>query len=315
MPAPLLERTLIFVSTDAGAYGGAGATRFADTSPLAEHAIATIVLDGIGGRGRPRLVISGGRSSSPARTLVSTASARVTEQAGRPPVIPSALSQLVDLGIPYAAGEQAPFLAEGVAAITLTTRDPGEPSIPAGDPLRFNVCGIPRTARTCGRGDRRLDRHECWGHLSDPRQPLLGRAGGEWLDGTAHAGRGGRAIRARRPRSAGEGQAAGPATPPGNSRPAVTPLPVAVRRSPRVGRRCRGCLPDRRRAPATAELVVRRGLAPLRAGRTRRCLRTRLAGRPPAARPDLSADPRAAARGLYAQRSRGSARSPWWWRC
>ena len=145
VPAPLLERTLIFVSTDAGAYGGAGATRFADTSPLAEHAIATIVLDGIGGRGRPRLVISGGRSSSPARTLVSTASARVTEQAGRPPVIPSALSQLVDLGIPYAAGEQAPFLADGVAAITLTTRDPGEPSIPVGDPLG------PTSAESLGR--------------------------------------------------------------------------------------------------------------------------------------------------------------------
>jgi hypothetical protein len=145
VPAPLLERTLIFVSTDAGAYGGAGATRFADTSPLAEHAIATIVLDGIGGRGRPRLVISGGRSSSPARTLVSTASARVTEQAGRPPAIPSALSQLVDLGVPYAAGEQAPFLAEGVAAITLTTRDPGEPNFPVGDPLG------PTSAESLGR--------------------------------------------------------------------------------------------------------------------------------------------------------------------
>ena len=29
VPAPLLERTLIFLSTDAGAYGGAGAVRFA----------------------------------------------------------------------------------------------------------------------------------------------------------------------------------------------------------------------------------------------------------------------------------------------
>ena len=86
-------------------------------------------------------------------------------------------------------------------------------------------------------------------------------------------GRGGRAIRARRPRPAGEGEAARPAARPGDSRPAVAPLPVAVRRSPRVDRRCRGCLPDRGRASATADLVVRHGLASLRARRTRRCLR------------------------------------------
>jgi hypothetical protein len=134
VPAPLLERTLIFLSTDAGAYGGAGAARFADTSPLAEQAIAAIVLDGLGGSGRPRLALSGGRSSSAARTLVSTASARVAEQAGRAPSIPSALTQLVDLGIPYAGGEQAPLLARGIAAVALTTDEPAEPNIPAGDP-------------------------------------------------------------------------------------------------------------------------------------------------------------------------------------
>ena len=134
VPAPLLERTLIFVSTDAGAYGGAGAARFARSSPLAERAVAAIVLNGIGGTGRPRLVLSGGRSRSPARTLVSTASARVAEQVGRSPLLPSALTQLVDLGIPYAAGEQASFLAQGVAAVTLTTDEPAEPDIPVGDP-------------------------------------------------------------------------------------------------------------------------------------------------------------------------------------
>jgi hypothetical protein len=134
VPAPLLERTLVFLSTDAGAYGGAGAARFARTSPLAEQAIAAIVLDGIGGRGQPRLVLSGGRSNSPARTLVSTASARIAEQVGRSPITPSVFTQLVDLGIPYAAGEQAQFLAKGIAAVTVTTDEPGEPDIPVGDP-------------------------------------------------------------------------------------------------------------------------------------------------------------------------------------
>jgi Peptidase family M28 len=134
VPAPLLERTLVFLSTDAGAYGGAGAERFARSSPLAEQAIAAIVLDGVGGRGRPRVVVAGGSSSSPARTLVSTASARIAEQVGRAPALPSVLTQLVNLGIPYAAGEQASFLARGVAAVGVTTQEPGEPSIAVGDP-------------------------------------------------------------------------------------------------------------------------------------------------------------------------------------
>jgi len=122
-PAPLPQRTLVFVSTDAGAYGGAGAVRFAEESPYAAKALAVIVLDGLGGRGRPRIAIAGDRPNSPARALVSTAAARVTEQVGVTPALPSVPTQLVDLGIPYAAGEQGPFLARGIAAVTITTEE------------------------------------------------------------------------------------------------------------------------------------------------------------------------------------------------
>jgi hypothetical protein len=132
-PASLPQRTLVLVSTDAGAYGGAGAARFAAESAYAESALAAIVLDGLGGRGRPRLAVAGNRSSSPARALVGTAAARVEEQAGEAPALPGVVTQLVDLAIPYAAGEQGFFLARGVAALTLTTDDPGDPNIPAGD--------------------------------------------------------------------------------------------------------------------------------------------------------------------------------------
>ena len=132
-PASLPQRTLVFVSTDAGAYGGAGAARFAAESAYAESALAAIVLDGLGGRGRPRLAVAGNRSSSPARALVGTAAARIEEQTGEAPALPGVVTQLVDLAIPYAAGEQGFFLARGVAALTLTTDDPGDPSIPAGD--------------------------------------------------------------------------------------------------------------------------------------------------------------------------------------
>ena len=132
-PAPLPQRTLVLVSTDAGAYGGEGARRFAQESPLAENATVVIVLDGIGGGGRPRLAVAGDGSTSAGRTLVSTASARVEEQVGRSPALPSVPTQLLDLAMPFAAGEQGPFLAEGIAAVTLTTDDPGDPHVPAGD--------------------------------------------------------------------------------------------------------------------------------------------------------------------------------------
>jgi hypothetical protein len=132
--APLPQRTLVLVSTDAGAWGGAGATEFASTSPYAERALAVVVLDGIGGPGRPRLALAGDRVASPGRALVSTVSSRIAEQVGRPPALPNLLTQLVDLGIPFALGEQGPFLARGIAALTITTREAGEPGVPAGDP-------------------------------------------------------------------------------------------------------------------------------------------------------------------------------------
>lgn len=132
--APRPQRTLVLVSTDGGAYGGAGAARFASGSPLAEGAFAAVVLDGLAGRGPPRIAIAGDEPRSPAPALVSTAVARVREQAGVEPALPNVPTQLVDLAVPYAAGEQGPFLAVGIAALTLTTVERGDPPIPSGDP-------------------------------------------------------------------------------------------------------------------------------------------------------------------------------------
>jgi hypothetical protein len=133
VPTPLPERTLILLSTDAGAYGGAGAARFAEDSRYADDLLAAIVLDGVGGPGRPRLAIAGDGARSPARALVGTASARVAEQTGRAPAVSPVLTQLVDLGVPYAAGEQGRFLVQDVAAIALTTDEGGDPNVPVGD--------------------------------------------------------------------------------------------------------------------------------------------------------------------------------------
>jgi len=117
----LPHRTLVLVSTDAGSYGGAGAKRFARESPLARGAIAVIVLDGIDRRGSPSVTIAGDRPVSPARALVRTAAERLREETGLEARLPSVPTQLVDLGVPYAQREQGPFLAEGMAAVTLTT--------------------------------------------------------------------------------------------------------------------------------------------------------------------------------------------------
>jgi hypothetical protein len=135
-PDPQPQRTLVLVSTDAGSYGGAGAARFAETSPLADSAIAAVVLDSIAGRGRPRIAIAADAPVSPARPLVRTAAARVEEQAGVAPLLPGVPTQLVDLGLPFAAHEQGRLLEHQIAAVTLTTTDPDDPEGSTEDPTR-----------------------------------------------------------------------------------------------------------------------------------------------------------------------------------
>jgi hypothetical protein len=132
--SPRPRRTLVLVSTDGGAFGGAGAKRFVSRSPYADDALAAIVLDGIGGSGRPRVAISGDKPSSPPPSFVRTAVARVAEQTDTDPALPGLLTQLVDLALPLGAGEQGRFLAAGVAALTITTQERGDPAVPVGDP-------------------------------------------------------------------------------------------------------------------------------------------------------------------------------------
>jgi hypothetical protein len=129
-PDLLPQHTLVFVSTDAGAYGGAGAERFAETSPYAGRAVAAIVLNGLGGRGRPRIAVAGDAPVSPSRTLVRTAAARIEEQVGIAPSLPSVATQLLDLGVPFAEGEQGRFLGHRIAAVSLGAEDRREAGSP-----------------------------------------------------------------------------------------------------------------------------------------------------------------------------------------
>jgi hypothetical protein len=120
-PDPQPQRTLVFVSTDAGVYGGAGAERFARSSPYAEGAVAAVVLDGLGGAGRPELHVAGDTPVSSARALVGTAAARLSAETGADPALPSLATQLAGLAVPFAAAEQGRLLAHDVPAITVST--------------------------------------------------------------------------------------------------------------------------------------------------------------------------------------------------
>jgi hypothetical protein len=121
--APRPRQTLIFVSTDGGSFGGLGAARFAATSPYRDDISAVVVLDALSGPGDPRLELAGDGPHSPAAALVRTAAVRLGEELGAEPARPGLVRQLVDLGIPFAYGDQAPFLGRGISALRITTAD------------------------------------------------------------------------------------------------------------------------------------------------------------------------------------------------
>jgi len=118
---PKPQHTLVFLSSDGGAFGGYGAERFASRSPLRGRVKAVVSLDALAGTARPRLEIAGFAPRSPAAALTRTADVQVAAQLGRPPARPGWLVQLVDLGVPFGYGEQAPFLGRDISALRLTT--------------------------------------------------------------------------------------------------------------------------------------------------------------------------------------------------
>ena len=145
------QHTLVFLSDDGGAYGGVGVAHFAERERFRGRVLAAMVLDGLAGRRRPRLEVTGDASRSSAPALVRTASARVEEQTRRPPAQPSVLRQLVDLGLPFGYGDQAPLLGAGVSAVRLTTADDSGDSAATDslerlDEVRFSRLG--RAAQT-----------------------------------------------------------------------------------------------------------------------------------------------------------------------
>ena len=148
---PRPNHTIVFLSSDGGAYGALGADRFSRSTPWRDRVVAVVNLDAIAGDGPPRIEIAGERSRSPSGAFVRTAAIRILEQSGREPARASALGQLIDLAFPFSLYEHAPFVGRGAPALTITTAGTRPPS-PFGDtPDRLSqrrLTEIGRSAQT-----------------------------------------------------------------------------------------------------------------------------------------------------------------------
>jgi hypothetical protein len=113
--------TIIFLSTDGGAYGNLGAAHFAAHSPYRDGVVAVVNLDSIASSGAPRLEFAGDTPRSPAASLLETVAAQIQQETGHQPSRPGMLPQLIDLGFPFSLYDQAPFVARGIPAVTVTS--------------------------------------------------------------------------------------------------------------------------------------------------------------------------------------------------
>jgi len=145
---PQPNHTILFLSSDAGSFGGFGADYFITHYRYRDRVVAVVDLDSIAGNGRPHLVFSGDTPRFASAVLVRTAAARLAEQTGTEPTWPRAFSQLVDLAFPLSLYEQAPFVAHGVAAVALTSGGDRPPPAFGDTPDRVNGARLTRIGRS-----------------------------------------------------------------------------------------------------------------------------------------------------------------------
>jgi hypothetical protein len=123
-----VAHTIVFVSTDGGAYGGIGAAELARDPGFRDRVLAIVNLDSIAGAGPPRLVLTGDDGRTPASALAATADASILRQTGRRAAHPNGLYELLDLAFPFSLYDQAPLLGRGISAVTLTATGDRPPS-------------------------------------------------------------------------------------------------------------------------------------------------------------------------------------------
>ena len=130
------QHTLVFVATDGGSFGDAGARHFARHHP--GHVVAAYSLEALASTGPPRFVLAGEEPRLASAPFVETAAQRVLDQSGRRPAHPGAVWQLVDLAFPFTLNEQGPLLAQGIPALTLTSGGERPPSSFTDSPGRLD---------------------------------------------------------------------------------------------------------------------------------------------------------------------------------
>jgi hypothetical protein len=130
------EHTLLFLSTDGDAYGALGARDFVERHET-DDVIAVIALRRTAGREADGLALDGwgpaGRTAPPWLWLVSAPAAR--RAANMEAHLPGIGTQVLRLAVPTSSGSQAPFVAAGLAAISLSAAgdqvDPVEDTLDA----------------------------------------------------------------------------------------------------------------------------------------------------------------------------------------
>jgi hypothetical protein len=122
-----LDYSIAFVSTDGAEEGAVGAAHFAAEPSTRRNVVAVINLDSIGGNGSSRIEFSGDTPRSPAPGLLATIQETLNKESGGTASRPGTLDQLVNLAFPFTAYEQAPFVSNGIPAVTITTAH-GKPS-------------------------------------------------------------------------------------------------------------------------------------------------------------------------------------------
>ncbi|MDQ3876019.1 MAG: M28 family metallopeptidase, partial [Actinomycetota bacterium] len=130
--------TMLFLSTDGGAFGDHGARRFLERAGAASRIVAVVNLDSLGRRGSPGVRLAGDRPRSAPAALVRTASVRIADQTGREADVPGIVSQLTDLALPFTIYEHGVFVGRGIPAVTLTATGDKAPEAAADTPSHFD---------------------------------------------------------------------------------------------------------------------------------------------------------------------------------
>ena len=126
-------KTLVFVSTDGGSAGAAGAREFAERFAQRDLIDGAVVLwqPGSATSREPSLLDASDGPQSPSAQLVRTAQQTLTEQTGRRPQLEGMFGELARLALPSGLGEQAVLIAHGIDAVGLSSA--GERPLPVAD--------------------------------------------------------------------------------------------------------------------------------------------------------------------------------------